>query len=97
MQNAETVLDVLQSPARTDNSATRSAASPATAATPTPGPPSSTNAPAPCGHDHPHAVRVLARAWVDIIWVCWTTHSPYDPDKHRALQRILNQDQPTAA
>jgi transposase len=49
------------------------------------------------GHDHPHAVRVLARAWVDIIWVCWTTHSPYDPDKHRALQRILNQDQPTAA
>jgi transposase len=49
------------------------------------------------GHDHPHAVRVLARAWVDIIWACWTTNTPYDPDKHGALQRILNQDQPAAA
>lgn len=48
-------------------------------------------------HDHPHAVRVLARAWVGIIWACWTTNTPYDPDKHGALQRILNQDQPTAA
>jgi transposase len=48
-------------------------------------------------HDHPHAVRVLARAWVDIIWTCWTTNTPYDPAKHRALQRILTQDQPTAA
>ena len=49
------------------------------------------------GHDHPHAVRILARAWVDIIWRCWTTNTPYDPAKHGALQRILNQDQPTAA
>lgn len=49
------------------------------------------------GHDHPHAVRVLARAWVDIIWACWTTNTPYDPDRHGALQRILNQDQPKAA
>lgn len=49
------------------------------------------------GHDHPHAVRVLARAWVNVIWACWTTHSPYDPDHHRALQRILNQDQRSAA
>jgi transposase len=49
------------------------------------------------GHDHPHAVRVLARAWVDIIWACWTTHSPYDPDRHGALQRTLNQDQPKTA
>ncbi|MFR9807422.1 IS110 family transposase [Pseudonocardia sp. RS010] len=49
------------------------------------------------GHDHPHAVRVLARAWVGVIWACWTTNTPYDPDRHRALQRILNQDQPAAA
>jgi transposase len=49
------------------------------------------------GHDHPHAVRILARAWIDIIWACWTTHTPYDPVRHGALQRILNQDQPTAA
>jgi iron(III) transport system ATP-binding protein len=45
----------------------------------------------------PHAVRVLARAWVAIIWACWTTHTPYDPDRHGALPRILNQDQPKAA
>jgi len=45
------------------------------------------------GHDHPHAVRILARAWIDIIWKCWTTNTPYDPDQHRALQQLLNQDQ----
>ncbi|MQA80716.1 MAG: IS110 family transposase [Streptosporangiales bacterium] len=49
------------------------------------------------GHDHPHAVRILARAWVDNIWACWTTTTPYHPDHHRALQRILNQHQPAAA
>lgn len=49
------------------------------------------------GHDHPHAVRVLARAWVDIIWACWTTNTLYHPAKHRALQRLLNQDQPKVA
>ena len=49
------------------------------------------------GHDHPHAVRILARAWASIIWACWTTNTSYDPDKHGALQHLLNQDQPTAA
>jgi hypothetical protein len=46
------------------------------------------------GHDHPHAVRILARAWLDIIWKCWTTNTPYDPHRHRALQRLINHDQP---
>jgi transposase len=45
------------------------------------------------GHDHPHAVRILARAWIDIIWKCWTTNTPYDPARHGALQRLLQQDQ----
>lgn len=49
------------------------------------------------GHDHPHAVRILARAWVDIIWRCWQDNTPYQPEHHRALQRILNPDQPAAA
>jgi transposase len=44
------------------------------------------------GHDHPHAVRILARAWLDIIWTCWTTNTPYDPARHRALQRMLKPD-----
>ena len=43
------------------------------------------------GHDHPHAVRILARAWLHVIWRCWQDHLPYDPTKHRALQRLQNQ------
>ncbi|HMM93393.1 IS110 family transposase [Phycicoccus sp.] len=42
------------------------------------------------GHDHPHAVRILARAWIHIIWRCWQDQQPYDPTKHRALQRLQN-------
>jgi transposase len=48
------------------------------------------------GHRHPHAVRILARAWLNVIWKCWTTNTPYDPDRHGALQ-TLKQDQTTAA
>jgi transposase len=36
------------------------------------------------GCDHPHAVRILARAWVRILWRAWTNRTPYDPAKHRA-------------
>lgn len=41
------------------------------------------------GHDHPHAVRVLARAWLFIIWHCWQDGTPYNPAQHHALQRFL--------
>jgi transposase len=48
--------------------------------------------------DHQHAVRILARAWVNVIWRCWQDHTVYNPADHGALQRILNQDQqPVAA
>jgi hypothetical protein len=30
-------------------------------------------------HDYPHAVRVLARAWVYVIWRCWQDSVAYDP------------------
>lgn len=49
------------------------------------------------GHDHPHAVRILARAWLTIIWHCWQDRTTYNPARHAALQHILNQDQQTAA
>ena len=49
------------------------------------------------GHDHPHAVRILARAWAHVIWRCWHDNRPYDPASHSALQRVLNQDQTAAA
>jgi transposase len=46
---------------------------------------------------HSHAVRILARAWVTIIWKCWQDNTAYNPDEHGSLQRILNQDQQPAA
>lgn len=48
------------------------------------------------GHDHPHAIRILARAWPHIIWRCWQDHTTYNPTQHGALQR-LTQDQHQAA
>jgi transposase len=42
------------------------------------------------GHRHPHAVRILARAWLTVIWKCWTTNTPYDPQRHKALQALIN-------
>jgi transposase len=48
------------------------------------------------GHDHPHAVRILARAWLFVIWRCWQDGTAYQPARHRALQRLL-QDQQQAA
>lgn len=44
------------------------------------------------GHDHPNAVRILARAWAHIIWRCWQDHRSYDPTRHNALQNILHPD-----
>jgi transposase len=49
------------------------------------------------GCDHPHAVRILARAWAHVIWRCWQDHVPYDPAAHNSLQALLQQRQPIAA
>ena len=43
------------------------------------------------GADHPHACRILGRAWSRILWRCWQDHTPYDPTKHRAATRHLTQ------
>ena len=40
------------------------------------------------GKDHPHAIRILARAWIRIIWRCWLDGIPYDPAKHRAAATL---------
>lgn len=40
------------------------------------------------GHDHPHAVRILARAWIRVIYRCWHDRQPYNPDLHGAAQRM---------
>jgi transposase len=49
------------------------------------------------GMRHPHAVRVLARAWTIVIWRCWQTHQPYDPSRHGGLQQHLEQQTAAAA
>lgn len=43
------------------------------------------------GADHPHACRILGRAWTRILWRCWQDGVPYDPAKHPAATRHLNQ------
>ena len=40
------------------------------------------------GKRHPHAVRILARAWLRVMWACWHTDTIYDPAKHGAEQRL---------
>lgn len=41
------------------------------------------------GCDHPHAVRILCRAWLRVIWRAWVERKPYDPAHHGALQNML--------
>ncbi len=41
------------------------------------------------GCDHPHAIRILGRAWLRIIWRMWRDSLPYDPTKHGNLQRLV--------
>jgi transposase len=40
------------------------------------------------GKDHPHAVRILARAWIRVIWRCWLDSTPYDPARHGAATAL---------
>ncbi|CCV10615.1 IS110 family transposase [Mesorhizobium sp. STM 4661] len=40
------------------------------------------------GCRHPHAVRILARAWLRILWRAWRASIPYDPQKHPAARAI---------
>jgi transposase len=39
------------------------------------------------GCDHPHAIRVLGRAWLRVIWRMWQDRVPYNPSKHGARKR----------
>ncbi len=40
------------------------------------------------GCDHPHAVRILARAWLRVIWRAWVSHQHDDPSLHGAATRL---------
>lgn len=40
------------------------------------------------GKRHPHAVRILARAWVRVIWRCWQDNTAYNPQLHGGAMQI---------
>jgi transposase len=42
------------------------------------------------GCDHPHAIRILGRAWLRVIWRMWQDGEPYDPARHGGLNRVLS-------
>lgn len=37
---------------------------------------------------HPHAVRILARAWIRVIWRCWQDGTAYDPTQHGGHRKL---------
>jgi transposase len=41
------------------------------------------------GKDHPHALRILGRAWLRIIWRMSQDRTPYDPSRHKGLNRPI--------
>ncbi len=42
------------------------------------------------GCDHPHAIRILARAWLRVIWRAWTDRKLYDPKLHLAALKLAS-------
>jgi transposase len=40
------------------------------------------------GLEHAHAIRVLGRAWLRVLWRCWQDEVAYDPAKHGNLRRL---------
>jgi transposase len=41
------------------------------------------------GCDHPHAIRILGRAWTRVLWRAWTNGQTYDPAKHAGARPFL--------
>ena len=41
------------------------------------------------GHNHRRSLRTLGRAWSRIIWRCWQSRTPYDPQRHTGLQQHI--------
>lgn len=47
---------------------------------------------------HPHATRILARAWLRVMWACWRDGTCYDPAIHQANAKIDSEgDTPLSA
>jgi transposase len=41
------------------------------------------------GARHPHAVRILARAWIRVLWRVWYARTPYDPSRHGGARQLF--------
>jgi len=44
------------------------------------------------GCDHAHAIRILGRAWVRVIFRMWREGLPYDPARHGGLRRLRSKE-----
>jgi transposase len=44
------------------------------------------------GKRHPHAIRILMRAWTRVMWACWHADTIYDPTIHGAERRHAQQE-----
>lgn len=40
------------------------------------------------GCRHPHAIRILARAWLRVLWRAWQNHRTYDPAQHNTARKL---------
>lgn len=45
------------------------------------------------GKRHPHAIRILMRSWMRVIWACWHNNTTYDPTLH-ATNHTAREQQP---
>jgi len=41
------------------------------------------------GASHAHAIRILGRAWTQILWRLWHNNQPYNPHLHTAHQKLI--------
>jgi transposase len=48
------------------------------------------------GKRHPHAIRILMRAWLRVMWACWHTDTAYDPARHGAERRLADEKKSAA-
>jgi broad specificity phosphatase PhoE len=44
------------------------------------------------GCTHPHAIRILGRAWTGVLWRIWQDGDVYDPARHNTLQRLITHE-----
>lgn len=40
------------------------------------------------GCDHPHAIRILARSWLHVLWRAWQDRKPYEPSLHGKARQM---------